>query len=244
MRGYTTRDVAELLGLSEAKVRSFARAGFLSAKRGTRHEYRFSFQDIVLLRTAQELFNARIPAKRIWRALRGLRRQLPNGQPLTTVRIAADGDRIIVRDKEASWYPESGQVVFDFSVSDLAQRVAPLARKAAKSARQTLDISSEDWYNIGVDCETVTAFAEAKAAYRRATDLDPRNTEAHINLGRLLHADGRVHDAESHYRQAAAVTPDNATVQFNLGVALEDLGQPDEAIRAYQQAVSLDPEFA
>lgn len=244
MSGYSTHDVAELLGLSSAKVRSLARAVRLSARRGSRGQYRFSFQDIVLLRTAQELLEAHVPPRRVWRALRSLRQQLPNGRPLTAVRIAAQGDRVIVRDKHASWHPESGQVTFDFSVSDMARQVAPLAREAAKSARATPDVSSDEWFQIGLECESVAAFAEAKAAYRRAVEIDPSHGEAHINLGRLLHADGRIAEAASHYRQAVVAASDNATAHYNLGVALQDLGRREQAIQAYQTAVRVDPEFA
>lgn len=244
MSGYSTNDVAELLGLSPAKVRSLARAGRLSTRRGSRGQYQFSFQDIVLLRTAQELLDGCVPPRRVWRALRSLRQQLPNGRPLTAVRIAAQGDRVVVRDKDTSWHPESGQVTFDFSVSEMARQVAPLAREAARSARTATDVSSDDWFQIGLECESVAAFAEAKAAYRRAVEIDPSHDEAHINLGRLLHADGRVADAASHYRQAVAAAPSNATAHYNLGVALQDMGRHEQAIEAYRQAVSVDPEFA
>ena len=60
MKSYTTRDVARLLGLSEPQVRSHAR-DYLAADRGPRNTYRFSFQDLVLLRTAKALGEARIP---------------------------------------------------------------------------------------------------------------------------------------------------------------------------------------
>ncbi|MGH7806347.1 MAG: MerR family transcriptional regulator, partial [Candidatus Binatia bacterium] len=55
MSGYTARDVAKLLALSIGQVRSFVRAGFLVPERGPRGEFRFTFQDLVLLRTAKEL---------------------------------------------------------------------------------------------------------------------------------------------------------------------------------------------
>jgi tetratricopeptide (TPR) repeat protein len=244
MRGYSTRDVAELVGLSSAQVRSFARAGLLSPTRGSRGGYRFSFQDIVLLRTAKELLSADVPSRRVWHALRQLKRQLPNGQPLTALRITAAGDRVVARDKETSWHPESGQVTFDFSVSDLARQAAPIVREAALATQQAAGASSDDWYNLGVDCEAVAAIDDAKQAYLRATGLDPDHADAHINLGRLLHAEGCATDAERHYRQALAATPGNATAQFNLGVALEDLGRRDEAIKAYREAITLDPDLA
>ena len=74
MKSYTTRDVARLLGLSEAQVRSQARVGYLFPDRGARNAYRFSFQDLVLLRAARALTEARVAPRRIHRALRALQR--------------------------------------------------------------------------------------------------------------------------------------------------------------------------
>jgi len=79
MKGYTSRDVAKVLGLTVAQVRGFARDGFLTPGRGPRGELLFSFQDLVILRTAKGLVAARIPTRRIRRALRRLRRSSPAG---------------------------------------------------------------------------------------------------------------------------------------------------------------------
>ena len=49
---YTSRDVSKLLDLTVQQIRSYAREGFLEPDRGPRGELRFSFQDLVLLRTA------------------------------------------------------------------------------------------------------------------------------------------------------------------------------------------------
>ena len=106
MKCYTTRDVAKLLGLSEAQVRSHARVGYLSPDRGPRNAYRFSFQDLVLLRAAKALSEARIAPRRIRRALRTLTRQLPVGRSLSGMRISSEGDRIVVRDGNETWNPE------------------------------------------------------------------------------------------------------------------------------------------
>ena len=113
MKSYTTRDVARLLGLSEPQVRSHAR-DYLAPDRGPRNTYRFSFQDLVLLRTAKALGEARIAPRRIRGALRRLTQQLPAGQSLSGVRISSEGDRVIVRDGESAWQPESGPVAARF----------------------------------------------------------------------------------------------------------------------------------
>jgi tetratricopeptide (TPR) repeat protein len=242
--GYTARDVAKLLGLTVGQVRAWARAGLLAPERGERGEYRFTFQDLVLLQAAKELLAARIPARKVRRALARLRDQLPTGRPLSAVRIVADGKRILVRDGMALWNPESGQELFDFEVAELARKVAPLARQAAPEARSMEgELGAEDWYELGCEIEP-TLPEQARDAYRRAIELDPHHVDAHVNLGRLLHEAGELAAAEAHYRLALAARPDDATASYNLGVVLEDRGQPRDAVAAYERALSLDPSCA
>src|SRR5436309_689447 len=132
MKGYTSRDVARLLRLTVAQVRDFARDGFLTPGRGPRGELLFSFQDLVILRTAKGLVAARIPTRRIRRALRRLRTELPRGRSLAELRITAEDDRIVVSDGESTWSPESDQMQLDFAISDLATRAAPIARRSPR----------------------------------------------------------------------------------------------------------------
>src|SRR3954447_5911154 len=124
--GYSTKDVAALLGLSTDQVRSYVRAGFLAPRQGPRGEYYFSFQDLILLRTAKALIAARVPRRRIRLALQNLREQLPENRPLTGVRISAQGHHVVVRDGLTVWNPESGQAVFDFELAELARGAATL----------------------------------------------------------------------------------------------------------------------
>ncbi len=244
MTGYTTREVAKLLGLTVAQVRAFTRDGFLTPARAPSGELRFTFQDLVILRTAKGLVAARIPPRRIRRALRRLRHQLPRGRSLAEVRIAAEGERILVRDGMTAWNPESGQLHLDFAVSDLAQRAAPLARRRAQAARQVEeDLDAEDWYALGLELEAVDP-TEARDAYRRALELDAHHADAHVNLGRLLQEQGLVTEAERHYRLALRDAPDHATAAFDLGIALEDLDRPGDAIDAYRAALAADPALA
>ncbi len=237
VHGVSAADAAQLLHITPAKVRAFVRAGFLEPARGPRGTYRFSFQDLVVLRTAKELAE-RIPARRVRRALRRLRAQLPSGRSLTGVKISVEGEDVVVRDGHAAWEPVSGQRLLDFDVAALATKAAPLVRRAAKEARKAENaLGAEDWFQVGLDLEPHD-LAEARDAYRRALELDPTLVDAHVNLGRLLHEAGHVEGAASHYRQALALAPAHSTAAFNLGVALEDQGLAEEAMRAYEAAVS------
>jgi tetratricopeptide (TPR) repeat protein len=238
-QGYTAKEVASLLDLSVAQVRSFVSGGILSPAHSD-GELRFSFQDVVLLRAAKELRHAKIPSRRIQRALHKLRGQLPAGRPLTGVAIGAEGNRIVVRDGGAKWNPESGQALFDFRVADLLRELD--ARRTIAPLRDPQK-DVVDWFERACRIEA----DDPKAAieiYRRVLALDIEHADSHINLGRLLHESGRVPEALAHYRWALAARPKDVTATFNLGVALGDLGRTGEAIDAYQATIALDPRHA
>lgn len=244
MTGYTTEEVARLLGLSSAQIRSYTRAGFLSPARGARGDLRFSFQDLVLLKAAKGLMAARIPAAQVRGSLRRLKQQLPRGRALSELRITAEGHRVVARDGAVAWNPESGQLVLDFDVATLAQRAAPLARRQAAAARRVeQDLDAEEWFELGVELE-VSDPDEARDAYRRALELDPHHAEAHVNLGRLLVESERAEEAETHFRAVLADHPDHATAWFNLGIALEDRRRTNDAVKAYEQAIAVDRRLA
>jgi tetratricopeptide (TPR) repeat protein len=230
-----------MLDLPVAEVRRLARDGFVSPMRGPRNELRFAFQDLVLLRTAASLLHARISPARVRRALRSLRAQLPEGRPLAAVRVCAEGDRVVVQDGGARWHAETGQVLLDLDLGDLARRVAPVVRAAVRRSAAPLDVDA--WYRWGCDLDDA-APAEAEAAYRRALAIDPHHAGAHLNLGRILHERGDARAAELHYRLAGAAPEHRGVAAFNLGVALEDQGLADEALLAYARALEADPSLA
>ncbi|HET6437512.1 MAG TPA: tetratricopeptide repeat protein [Anaeromyxobacter sp.] len=242
MWGYRTQDVARILGLPQAEVRRFARAGFVAPRRGPRNALRFSFQDLVLLRAAADLARARFSAARVRRVLQRLRSQLPVGRSLASVQVTAEGDQVVVRDGAARWQPETGQVLLDFEVADLARRVAPLVKAAAKSGEGGPS-DADGWYQWGSDLED-GAPEQARRAYEKALQLDPSHGGAHMNLGRLLHEAGELREAEYHYRSALEDEGQRALAAYNLGVALEDQGLNDEALFAYARAVEADPALA
>lgn len=243
--GYSTKDVAALLGLSADQVRSYVRAGFLSPRQGPRGEYYFSFQDLVLLRTAKGLLAARVPRRRVRLALQNLREQLPEDRALTGVRISAQGHQVVVRDGRAVWNPESGQALFDYELDELAREASTLPlRTPPPETRGDEPESAAAWFEQGWELEEEEAPEEAIAAYRRALEIEPGLADAHVNLGRLLHERGKAAEAESHYRQALAARPDDTTAAFNLGVALQDLGRLRDAASAYETALAIDSSLA
>jgi tetratricopeptide (TPR) repeat protein len=243
MSGYGAREVAKMLGLSVGQVRSWVRAGFLEPERGARGELRFSFQDLVLLRTAKGLLSAKIPSRRVRAQLGALKGRLPEGRSLRTLRIAAEGDEIVVGDGGVRMRAD-GQVLFDFDTAELARMAAPAALEASR-AQEAVDQGpdADGWYERGCDLEEADP-SEARACYRRALELEPSHPAAHLNLGRLLHEAGDPRAAAAHYRLALEADEGDATAWYNLGVALEDEGEGGGALEAYSRALAIDPSQA
>ena len=237
-QGYSLREVGKLLGLSRSIVSKLIDAGFVAPARGRRREYRFSFHDLVLLRAAQGLAEAKIPSARILRSLRRLRAQLPAQIPLSGLRIGAVGDTVVVSEGEGDWQAEDGQYVFRFQVENAGGQLAFL------DAPQEQRVASQvDWFERGLALES-SDVEQSCAAYRKAIVDDTAEPAAYINLGRLLHEHRRLREAEAVYRDGVAKSGADGTLLFNLAVLLEDLGRPEEAAATYRAALAAAPDLA
>lgn len=232
MQQYGVREVEKLLRLPRSTIRALVDAGFVSPARGPRSTLLFSFQDLIALRTAQALVAARVPARRILRSLRALRRHLPQSMPLSGLSIGAVADRVIVKEGASRWQAESGQYLLGFEGDPAAGSLSVFQAKP-----QT------NWFSQAEALEDSDSVG-AIDAYRRAIAADPAHLEARINLGRLLHNTGRLAQAEGVYREGIAACGNDALLLFNYGVLLDDMKRKEEALEAYEEALRIDPAFA
>jgi tetratricopeptide (TPR) repeat protein len=248
MPSYSVNDVERVLQLSRSTIRGLVAAGFVTPERGTRREYRFSFRDLIVLRTARALINAKIPRKRIRRSLEDLRRHLPETAPLSGLSICAVGDRVVVRDGKTRWQADNGQyllgleVVLENGVLHMVERSQPGTETKAKS-REVEPKTAEQWFAEALELESADVRA-ARKAYEHAVKLDPCHIASWINWGRLLHEDGAIAEADKVYQRALDACGPDALLMFNRGVLLEDLGNSGAALEAYQAAIEEDPDLA
>jgi tetratricopeptide (TPR) repeat protein len=215
--------------------------------RGARNALRFSFQDLILLRTAQSLVSANVPQRRIVKALRELRRGLPESMPLSGLSIGAVGERVVVREGGKRWQAESGQYLLAFDGNPATGKLGVVERKpeVAEAVAEAIKLAPpRDWFSDAVSLESNDDAQAAVRAYGRAIAANQHHADAYLNLGRLLHDLGYLPEAEKIYRVGVKACPTEALLQYNLAVLMDDRGRRPEAIAAYLAAIRLDPDLA
>jgi excisionase family DNA binding protein len=242
-RHLSTTEAARILGLSEARVRELVRSGMCAPARVGRR-YAFSFQELVVLRTAAALLAADVPMARVRRSLAALVRELPDDRPLSGLRIWADGKSVAVRVGGQAFEPETGQTLLDFELDDVAQSVAELRKEPAPEAADgDPQARARAEFEAALELEDDDP-AAACDAYGRALAQDPDLVDAWVNLGRIAHDAGNAIEAVRLYHEALARSPDDPVIHFNLALALEDARGPAPAAAHYERALALDPSFA
>jgi len=258
MHEFDSKDLQRLFGIPASQVRSLIRAGHIHPhKQAGRLSY--SFRDLIVLRTLGSLRAAKIPTKKINRTLHEIRASLPGELPLSGLSIVAVGDRIVVREGRSLRESDSGQYTLALEFMDnggdlvMIDKGTPRSASAGDTAggdpaagepgtgdeSAAADQASTHFLR-GLDLEESDVRA-ARAAYQACLAADPHHVEARLNLGRLLHLDGRLRDAEQVYRGLDTAEP---LLSFNLAVLLEDLDREAEAVSAYRNALALDPGLA
>lgn len=229
-----------MLGLSRHIVAGLIEAGFVNPSRGKRNEWRFTLQDLMLLRTAHALQAQRIPPRRILHSLARLKATLPAELPLTGLRITAIGADVAVRDRSGRLRADSGQLLLDFEVAPVAGSVTILERAASPKAAVA---DPQELFESALACEESDP-AAAEAAYLQALALAPDLEDAYLNLGAMWAAAGRHVELLRLSDAALQHCPQSALLHFNRGVALDHLERLDQAAASYERSLELDPTLA
>lgn len=238
---YTLRGVTQMLGLTRHAVGRLVELGFVQPVRAGR-ALRFSFRDVVLLRTAQELRAADIPTRQILRSMRQLKGALPLDTPASAIRIRAVGDRVAVRWGDAQWDADTGQLMMDFHAAQPAA-VHSFGKASSPCAAQEVDEDVQQLYESAEALEAADPQA-AEALYRRVIEAAPDHADAYANLGFLMCESGRNAEAATLYAQAVQHCPQAPLLHYNRGVALEALGRVQEAMQSYEVCLRLAPDMA
>lgn len=240
---FSPREVAKLLGLTAARLRSLDKAQIVSpsAMRNGRRAY--TFQDLIALRATHDLLARRVRVKDVAQAIGALRRALPRvTRPLQELRIVSDGRKVVVQAEDGSFEPVSGQMVLDFRVDGLRSDVVRVLRPDTPGARAR---SAYDLYmRASTLDEDPATFAEAEALYKKAIELDPQLAIAYTNLGNIRFRQGDEPAAEALYKKALELDERQPEAQYNLGYVMLERGYASRAITYFEAAIKADPRFA
>lgn len=232
MQVYGVREVQKLLHLPLSTIRTLVHAGFVAPARGPRNAWRFSFQDLIVLRTAQALADAKIPARRIARSMKELRRHLPSSMPLSGLKIAAEADRVVVREGTGRWQADSGQYVLEFGGSP-ADGTLTMLQHPSPAPEPFKDAG--DFIARGRALHEARQLDEAERIYRRGIETCGDDAVLLFNLGVLLEDLGRKPDAVMAYQRALSTDAQFADGHYNLALLYEELGKGKDAIRHMAQ---------
>jgi DNA-binding transcriptional MerR regulator len=232
-----------MLGVSRGVVDGLIELGLVTPTRGPRNALRFTFQDVVLLRTALQLRTAKTTPRKLREALARLKRDLPDELPLSGIRIAAEGDAIVVKTGPSRWDAVTGQMLLDFEVAKVGGDVVLF--DATPERKSTAAAQAQERYELAEQLLPADPGA-AERNYRRAIELSPEPFyAAYVDLGALLCEDEhQCGEALRVFEEALEHFPDDAVLHFNRAVAFDTMGRLDEARRSYEQCLALNPDYA
>lgn len=269
---YSFGAVAKILDIPEAKLRYWSQVGFVGPSVRDSGKVLFSFQDLVSVKAAKELVDRGFAVARIRKALDAVRSTLPHvDRPLDRLRVAFDGDELVVVDEGAA-FEVSGQKVFDFGLGDLAARAgttpgavvrsgdAAVVRMggggngggasgeragAATAVASARPASAYEWFTEAMRLDGEPArWEEAEACYRKALALDPGLAAAHTNLGQIAYRRGDSRAAREAFDMALALDPDQPEARFNLANLILEAGDLELAVAELRRALQSAPDFA
>jgi tetratricopeptide (TPR) repeat protein len=115
---------------------------------------------------------------------------------------------------------------------DLAEVVCSQAQKINASYAPVYNT----WGLIDLRRDEIIA---AAAKFQRASELDPKIFEAHMNFGQITIGFRGYEDAKKSFTQALSLQPKDYDAMVGLGVALRGLDQTDKAEEMYNKAKGL-----
>ncbi len=210
----------------------------------------FGWLDVVALRALQELRKSGVPFRRVCESVKALRATLGDvTNPLTEVRVYADGKRIRVQVAGRKMEPLTGQLLLDFDKQELSRLLSFPGKQREEKKEAHSDrirrLEAERWFQNGLNLEMAGApMEEIVAAYLKAIENDPTSAGALVNLGTAYFNARDWKQAEAYYRRALEADSTYPLAHFNLGNLFDERGDRTRAESYYLAAVELSPQYA
>jgi tetratricopeptide (TPR) repeat protein len=238
-QAYSREETRRLLRISERQLASWERQKLITRVSA------YGFRELLALRTLVKLRHNRVAPMQIRRALAALREKMKHIEdPLTDLKLYADGKKIHVEVGENAMEAVSGQLLLNFGEREL-NRLLQFPTKDSGGVERDRRLTAERWFQRGLDLEQSGApAAEIIDAYQKAIDLDPKSAGALVNLGTIYFNSRDWPEAERRYLEALEVDPDYALAHFDLANLYDERGEREKALAHYESALRVSPNYA
>lgn len=137
--GFTNQQVTRITGVTTRQLVYWRKTGLLAPSQQTPGGHaRYSFSDLIALKTAKRLIDAGVSLQRIRRSIASLIEFLPHiGRPLSEVSLVATGDVVLVFHEGTAFDALTGQE-WVFPVAELQREVERLRREEAEPVQGDL----------------------------------------------------------------------------------------------------------
>lgn len=242
-QAYSRDEVRRVLRITDRQLRSWEKQGLIPERAI------FGFSELLAMQTLLKLRKDKIPPATIKRAVTALRQKVRHiSNPLTELRIYAEGSKMRVDIDGSTFEPMSGQLLLNFGPAELKKLLAfPTKAKEEEEAKEGTRrrAEAELLFEKGLEMEQTGApIKDVIEVYKYALMLDPESTGALVNLG-TIHFNARdMSKAEAFYKRAIAADNEYALAHFNLGNLYDETGQRAKAMEHYQEALRINPQYA
>lgn len=238
-QAYSRQETRRLLNISERQLKTWERQNLVSPYET------YGFRELVALRTLERLRGARVAPAQIRRALAALAEKLRHIQdPLTQLKLYADGKKIRVEVEGRSMEAESGQLLLDFDQVELNRLLEFRGRDNGQAEREK-KAEAERWFQRGLELEQSGGpTEEVIEAYKKSLELDPGSAGALVNLGTIYFNARELKQAERYYQDALKADPEYSLAHFDLANLYDERGDRKRAIEHYTEALRISPHYA
>ncbi len=238
-QAYSREETRRLLNISDRQLKSWERQKLVSPCES------YGFRELVALRSLERLRSARVAPAQIRRALAALAEKLRHIEdPLTQLKLYADGKKIRVEVEGRAMEAESGQLLLDFDPVELNRLLEFRGRDNGQAEREK-KAEAERWFQRGLELEqSGGASEEVIEAYNKSLELDPTSAGALVNLGTIYFNARDLKQAERHYQKALEADPDYALAHFDLANLYDERGDRKRAVEHYTAALRISPHYA
>ena len=251
---YTPAQLAELLDVSVATIRRWARRGLLHPVTEVHRLPYFDFQEAATARRIAKLLAEGASPKSIERQLEQLAKLSTEWErPLAQLAVLVEGRHVLLR-REHDLIEPSGQMRIDFDALDRSAHATrddgefdALDTEAAETVPLPPpdgDMTGDELRQLALQYDEEDRLSEAAEAYRAALGVGGPDAEICFQLAEILYRMDDVSAARERYFMAVELDGDYVEARANLGCVLAETGETELAIAAFEGALQIHPKYA